>query len=214
MNNTYEFSGQSLTPRMARELILEFFTGQTVHRQEIFRKVEEEHVARGGRLATSINHPGVSALNTLKSRNLANNPNSGDGIWTIYGEPDDEGIDDDTDYDGIRRLGTGNKSVYVYYYPAYKERAELREEDTWPCKVGRTEYANPIHRILGQPGTAMPEKPEIALVIQTDRPRQLENAIHRLLDGNRISDAPGTEWFLTNPSEVEEKYDILSEYHS
>ena len=147
-------------------------------------------------------HPVVNALNWLKDRTLANNPNPGNGIWIIKGEIADEEIDDDSD-DGVRRIGSG-----------YKERAELRGEGTWPCKIGRSEYANPIHRIYEQVGTGMPEKPEIALIIQTDRPLKLENAIHRLLVLDRLPDAPGTEWFMTNPSAVEEKYNIIDEYIS
>ena len=161
-------------------------------------------LSAGGTTAETTVHPVVNALNWLKDKNLANNPNPGDGIWTIIGETNDNG---DNGNDGVRRIGSGNKSVYVYYYPAYKERAELREEDTWPCKVGYTEYANPIHRIYEQPKTAMPEKPEIALVIRTDQQTELEDAIHQLLDSDHIPDAPGTEWFMTNPSE--ELYNIL-----
>ena len=202
MNNPYGYADQSLTSRMARPLILELFRGQTVHRQDIMRRVDEIHVERGGATAETVVHPVVNALNWLKDRELANNPNPGDGMWEIYGEPEGNG-------DEIRRIGTGNKSVYVYYYPAYKERAELREEDTWPCKIGCTESANPIHRILEQPRTAMPEKPKVALVIRTDRQTELEDAIHQLLDSDHIPDAPGTEWFMTNPSKVEALYNIL-----
>ena len=57
----------------------------------------------------------------------------------------------------------------------------------------------------------MPEKPKIALRIQTDKPFELEKAIHKLLskDGKRLQGAPGAEWFVTSPSEVEEIHDIL-----
>ena len=110
MNNTYEYSGKKLTPKMARLLILELFRGETHHRQEMMRRVDEVHVERGGRLATGTVHPVVNALNWLKDKDLANNPNPGDGIWTIIGETNDNGDN------GVRRIGTGNNSIYVYYY--------------------------------------------------------------------------------------------------
>ena len=59
----------------------------------------------------------------------------------------------------------------------------------------------------------MPEKPKIALRIQTDndKPFELEKAIHKLLakDGKQMKGAPGAEWFDTSPSEVEEIHAIL-----
>ena len=54
------------------------------------RRVDEEHVERGGRLAETTQPPVVNALLWLKGKNMANNPNPGDGIWEIYGEPEDK----------------------------------------------------------------------------------------------------------------------------
>ena len=57
----------------------------------------------------------------------------------------------------------------------------------------------------------MPEEPEIGLIIKTDNPSDLEQRIHNMLkEFNRhIENAPGTEWFLTNPNQVEEIYNNL-----
>lgn len=214
MDNRYKYSGERLTPKMARELILELCAGQTDPKKDIVRKVDKEHVERGGRTAETKVHPVTNALNHLKGMGLADNVDT--GIWKIDAKTDDEAIgdvDDESD-DGVRQIGSGNNSVYVYYYPTYKQCAELRGTDTWPCKIGRSEYQNPIHRILEQAGTGMPEKPEIVLVIQTNVPAEVEKAMHRLLDRDRMSDAPGTEWFITNPSRVEEIYEIISQNYS
>ena len=159
MNNPYKYAGERLTPKMARELILELFEGKTHPKKDMIRRVDTVHVERGGRLAETKVHPVTNALNHLKDSKLANNPNPGDGIWTIFGETADEETDDGDSTDGVRRIGSGNNSVYVYYYPAYRELAESRGEETWPCKIGHSEYQNPIHRIYEQQGTGMPEKP-------------------------------------------------------
>ncbi len=60
-------------------------------------------------------------------------------------------------------------------------------------------------RILSQGATAMPEAPRIALIIKTNQAFLLEKALHHILAlrGKRV-ESPGTEWFLTNPSDVEE----------
>ena len=129
------------------------------------------------------------------------------------GDIDNDEIDDgDDSTDEVKRIGSGDNSVYVYYYPNYKQCAELQGKDAWPCKIGCSEYQNPIHRILEQAGTGMPEKPEIALIMLTNQPREIESAIHNLL--YRITDAPGAEWFRTNPDRVEEIYNIIIKDYS
>lgn len=215
MNNEYQYVSQRLTMKMARELIIKFFKGQTVPKQDMIRKVDQIHLERGGWRSNNTVHPVTDALNAMKRKGLSNNPNPGNGIWEIYGDTDNDDINDgDDSTDEAKRIGSGNNSVYVYYYPNYKQCAELQGKDTWPCKVGRSEYQNPIHRILEQTGTGMPEKPKIALVIQTNQATDLENAMHSLLDHDRMSDAPGTEWFMTNPSRVEDIYEIISQDYS
>ena len=201
MDKQYEYSGESLTTKMAQELIIELFKGQTIAKTEIVRKVDETHLERGGKKAETKVHPVTNALNALKRKGIADNNNPGIGVWHI--------IDTDKPKDGVRRIGSGNNSVYLYYYPTYKLYAELRGEETWPCKIGQSEYHDPIHRVYEQTGTGMPEQPEVALVIQTNRPKELESAIHKFLD--RLPNAPGTEWFRTNPSQVEAIYNALIE---
>lgn len=64
---------------------------------------------------------------------------------------------------------------------------------------------NAISRIIDQAGTAYPEIPRIALLINCDSARDMETAMHSILKlrGRWMEDAPGSEWFLTNPNEVE-----------
>ena len=198
MNDQYQYSGERLTTKMARELIVELFKGQTVPKVEIVRKVDEIHLGRGGKKAETKVHPVTNALNALKRKGIANNDPPGIGIWHIINK--DEPIEEDE----VKRVGSGNSSVYLYYYPTYRQFAELRGEKTWPCKIGCSEYSDPIHRIHEQTGTGMPEQPKVALVMQTNRPKKMEKAIHKFLD--RVPNAPGTEWFGTNPGEVEDIY--------
>ena len=62
MNNPYKYSGKRLTMTMARVLIIEFFKGQTVPKQDIIRKVDKIHLERGGKLSENIIHPVTDAL--------------------------------------------------------------------------------------------------------------------------------------------------------
>ena len=64
-------------------------------------------------------------------------------------------------------IGDGPESVYVYYYPAYRKLARLQGKTSWPCKIGRT-VGRVTERVIGQ-GTALPEKPQVAIIFKTDK---------------------------------------------
>ena len=108
--------------------------------------------------------------------------------------------------------GSGKSSVYLYYYPQYRESAESKGEKVWACKIGRTIHGEADTRIRSQ-ATGLPESPKIGLHIQTDKEEKIERIIHDILKvrGKHIEEAPGREWFLTSPSEVEEIYNFIEE---
>ena len=214
MNNQYEYFEKPLTPGRAEKLITELFAGQTVQRQEIMRIVDETHRERGGRPSRArFHHPVTLALPKMKRRGHAENPRQ--GVWFIpSSSQEDESVDDESlnseevNLDSERTVGSGENSVYLYYFPAYKRLAELQGEQVWPCKIGKTRY-DAISRISSQTRTALPEYPKIGLIIKTDKVRLMETTIQNImkLQGKQKSDAPGTEWFITSPSEVEQVYE-------
>jgi hypothetical protein len=79
MISPYKYAGLPLTPLMAQELILELFTGQTVHKQEMTDIVEAAHLERGGNPPRSKQNPITRALTLLKEIGLAENPMQ--GVW-------------------------------------------------------------------------------------------------------------------------------------
>ena len=228
MSNDYKHVGMPLRKLIARELIIEEFSGKVAERQEIIDTIVKIHRDRGGSPPLG-QAAGVfkKALADMKLEGKAENPSQ--GIWRISPSPDpseteavesvepsqvsdkEEVIQNhqpDSPYE--KTVGSGKGSVYLYYYPAYRQLAELKGESSWPCKVGESER-DPAIRVESQAAAAMPEKPKIALRIQTDKPFKLEKAIHKLLakDGKQMKGAPGAEWFVTSPSEVEEIHAIL-----
>ena len=116
------------------------------------------------------------------------------------------------DLEPERTIGSGNSSVYLYYYPQYQESAEAKGEKVWECKIGRTMHGEADGRIRGQ-ATGLPENPKIGLHIKTDKEAEIERIIHDILKvrGKHKDDTPGREWFLTSPSEVEEIYKFIEE---
>ncbi|ALR15744.1 GIY-YIG nuclease family protein [Vibrio natriegens] len=215
--DNYEFKDIPLTPAVCRELIVELFAGKTVARNDIVTTVVETHVKLGGRSANAQDVPRTvkKALETLRQKDIAENPST--GYWSISGDTGEEVKEDDDELDfpqqlieesttlnPLKVLGKGKSSVYLYYYPAYKKLAELSGNEYWECKVGMSDRDAGL-RIMSQTGTALPEIPVLDLLIKTDTPRVLENTLHGLLilKNRKLSGSPGTEWFLTNPKEIE-----------
>lgn len=88
--------------------------------------------------------------------------------------------------------------VYWYTFPAYRKD----DGSPYPIKVGRGK--NPLLRI-SQQVTAMPEPPLILGTFDHPDEISLERALHAVLAlrGKRKADAPGAEWFVTTPAEIE-----------
>jgi hypothetical protein len=225
-NNSYHSRGLPLKPEIVQKLIIELFSGQMITRQKILDEIPRVHVARGGKPNSSSSLTGTikSALTKLKKKGLAESLSP--GYWQIVSisnaveiekliEADEiedsyeQGFIKDIDTEtGIllevdKIIGMGDSTVYLYYLPIYRIMAENNGESVWPCKIGRTDR-DPLERILAQAGTALPEKPHLALIVKTKHPSYMENALHSVLKlrGKHIKQLPGSEWFLTSPDEV------------
>ena len=106
-------------------------------------------------------------------------------------------------------FGSGKHWVYLYYFPHDKEKAKSNGEPFWPCKIGQVNE-NPEGRVRKQT-LGVPALPHIALLLKVDKHLALETAIHKILTlrGRHLEKLPGKEWFLTNPDEVWEIYDVV-----
>ena len=164
---------------------------------DVVTYVTEKHEKRGGTFLTSNMTTKAfvkRALDALEQDGLAYNISK--NIWEFPKH-------------GQRLFGKGTEWVYLYYYDTYKRHAQREGRNVWNCKIGYAEK-NPEKTIHGQK-TPMPEKPTIALLLRTDDCKNLEKLIHAALKllGKHFIDAPGKEWFLTNPDEVATLYDNL-----
>ena len=103
-----------------------------------------------------------------------------------------------------KTIGAGRHSVYLYYDQHKRARAESKGETFFPCKIGRTRQE--LHtRIYQQDTTIAAETFKLGLHIKTEDPISIEKIIHETLKarGQHLDDAPGREWFLTAPCDVE-----------
>lgn len=112
--------------------------------------------------------------------------------------PEDEAEDERDDADATA------PSVYWYTFPTHQ-----RPDGPYPIKVGHAKK-DPEVRIYQQI-TAMPEHAIILGTFQHPNARKLEQTLHAIftLRGQHKTDAPGTEWFVTTPEEIEALIDIV-----
>lgn len=210
MNDQYEYAEKSLTPRIAQHLIIELFAGQTVQKQEIMRIIDETHRERGGLPPRAkFNDPITLALYNMSREGLVEKPNHGYYLILSTTQENDNVDAEPDNLEPEKIIGSGKQSVYLYYYPAYRHLAELQGEERWACKIGKAKN-DPLIRISSQTRTALPEYPVVGLIIKTDKFALMEKTIQGILklQGKHIHKAPGTEWFLTSPNEVETVYEI------
>jgi hypothetical protein len=210
----YKYQGLELTPGIFRELLIDLFDGKQFTRQDAVNIVTRYHTDHGGILQKPTYIPTFKKTSLLmRNEGLVK---AGYGVWKLNYKKNQIEImpaakkDIIPAYTADKEIGSGKKSIYVYYYDNYKELASLKNSKIWECKVGRTDV-DPISRVVGQAGTCYPEMPHIALVIYCDDSNLLEKAIHDALRlRNRwLIDSPGKEWFLTSPEEVEEIYNSI-----
>ena len=212
MNNQYEYVEKPLTQRIAQHLILELFAGQTVQKQEMMRIVEETHQERGGLPSQAQrNNPVTLALYNMRQEGQATKLEENNNWLISSSTQDDDSVDSEPDnLEPEKIIGSGKQSVYLYYYPAYRRLAELQDEEVWACKIGKAKN-DPLIRISSQTRTALPEYPTVGLIIKTNEFTLMETTIQNILKLHKkhIQNAPGREWFLTSPSEVERVYESV-----
>jgi hypothetical protein len=111
---------------------------------------------------------------------------------------EEENLDDiEAEEDANGKAASGSPSVYWYTFPAYRSTS-----GPYPIKIGRG--LDPEARIRAQV-TAMPEQPVVLGKHEHVDPIALERALHSvlILRGKRKADAPGSEWFMTTPADIE-----------
>ena len=176
-------------------------------------------MANGGKPPLAKQTRGVlsKALEILKSTNFAESPAKGhwrisenniekedpavDLVEALQKEPEVVPIEQESLADTV--LGQGASYVYLYYLPLYRTYYEGKGNEHWPCKIGRSDI-DPIERIYNQTSIGLPEVPIVAIIINTDLPNELEKALQHIISlrKRKIKNAPGKEWFLTNPKEI------------
>ena len=150
----YKYAGVELTPNIFSELLILLFDGKQFKRTTAIEVVTKRHYDGGGILSKK-EYVSVfkKACQNLSSSGLSN---IGYGTWRLnYKIPEVEVIEEKDrniiKYTVDKAIGSGDNSVYVYYYDTYKKLAESCGHSIWECKIGRTDK-DPLQRIFGQVG--------------------------------------------------------------
>lgn len=220
-NDSKSLAGVPLMPSVARRIILELFRKQDKWKTKgLINEVEKTHREQGGlQGAQTLRNIVNKALGYLLEDGLLENPEY--GIWRAKPTSELElefvssagrkgvaggAVSEAAELVPEKTLGSGAETVYLYYSPNDRELAELKNRDSWECKIGHSASGNAADRIVRQgTKTAFAHTPVVGLEIRTDDSAALEKALHgslRLVE-KEVPDSLGTEWFLTSPSRIE-----------
>lgn len=202
-SSNHKYEGVKLMPSIFSDLLIEKFDGKRFKRKDAIHLIMNYFANQGGLI------DGVDGVSVFKraSSKLKNNGlvNPAYGIWQLNykkaGVKVVEASSTTTNKFNIE-IGTGNQSVYVYYFDVYRRLALVNEEKEWSCKIGKTNDS-PYFRILNQEKTVFPEEPVLAILIHTNNSTKYECTIHSILDfkGKKMK-SPGNEWYMTNIEEI------------
>lgn len=108
-----------------------------------------------------------------------------------------------------RTFGSGPCEVYAWCLPEYQRKGI----DRWPIKIGMAGEGG-FTRRLRDFQENLPERPRYLLRLRCPNEpeaKRRESLLHSRFSvlKRRIDNVPGQEWFLTNPSEIEEALRFL-----
>ena len=224
--------GAEPTPSVLQPVIVSLLerSGSGLTRHELVDAIDREWINAGGKVTEGKTVPRVKkALSGLMEQGIIQNPvlgfyclidtdasESGLGKLNlpaaVEGSADEE---DSAEADEVvipvdQYVGVGKQFVYAFYLPTFRMAAESKGETRWPVKIGMTTTS--VQQRVASHQTALPEIPEMAILIRSDNAALLERVIHGILTmrGRRMDESAGSEWFSTNEIELIDIYKWLS----
>lgn len=199
-NKNYLYSNLELTPNVFAHIAMSLCRGTQRSRGDVITGVVVYHQTHGGITA------GNEYISTFKKatkilRNKGLLKNLGYGQWLFKSEANETSLEldsyvtkeEDSQIPIDETLGTGNETVYVYYYDAYRQLAETRGQKHWPCKVGMTSQQT-ISRIFSQTGlpTQKARTSPLSLSAMTQRDWRMSFTLYYLSEKEKLNRRPVT----------------------
>ena len=190
--NNYKYKGLPFTGVIAEEL-LNNLSGAEFLIEQAGELLLQHHLDReGSPPETELSEIVLGAFHLLRANGRAKRVSTTDNdVWEIFPK-------------GRRIFGSGIGAVYCFYSPDDRQKAEAKNEERWPCNIGRTR-GDVKERVRNQT-LQWTVEPRIDLILRTNCERDLESRIHDLLKALNMHlrdfQARGREWFQTSPDEI------------
>lgn len=186
-NGNYIYANLELTPNVFAHVALCLCHDTQRSRRDVINGVVKFHQNNGELINKNDYRPTFKkASEVLRDKEAVKKRGNGQWLFGPILNQTNVNLDsyvpseEDTQIPIDETLGSGNETAYVYYYDAYRQLAEAKGQEHWPCKVGMTSLQT-ISRIFSQAGTAYPEYPHIATEFKCNDAKGLENALHSVL---------------------------------
>ncbi|MGL5244520.1 MAG: hypothetical protein ACRC7R_04985 [Sarcina sp.] len=188
----YKYKNMPITPAVAEYILRNKLINSIdlpLTRQQVIDLVLKYHIQNGGKnKATDLTGAVKKSLRVLKKEKLIKNPLQDQ--WVLKGANLK-----DTNFNKLDKIGN-KEFIYIYYYPAYKELAELKGVDIWPCKISIFQNYAVIKNI-------MPEDIKVES-IAVDNAINIEKVLKKLLGD--------TAWINTSPNKILEIVNTITAY--
>ena len=134
------YAGMTLTPSLAKEMVIEFFGGKTAQRKEFIEKLFQVHTERGGKSTPidTINNAFKTAIDDLREEGFADNPSR--GYWRIYLDPiaREQQLEPESPQSSESPTQSDSDQQSSEPTQAYKTKRNTSEDNTGVVDVGKT----------------------------------------------------------------------------
>ena len=192
----YKHCGALMSPEIAAEFLYERYAciDERDFSCDVAAELDEYHTKGGGLPHNyKVSYFLRRGIRILKENGCATQKRI--LVWEIHERVHEEKV-----------IGEGEDSVYLYYfraerdlYPAWKDPSSI----LYPCNIGITKRGEETR--VSEKTKDFYEPPILALTMKTDKAKEMEEIIHRILiyNNRRCKAAQRTDWFNTTPLEVE-----------
>ena len=201
----YQYKNMPLNKQVVTEYLLDldlFPIGHTAPAREYQAKIGELHEMQGGSPAVSkIENTVYEVLRKFRDDDKIYDNRIIQGQWqriSKHAEPEEELV---PQLEAEITHGSGTECVYAWYLPIFQNTL-----DYYPMKIGRS--TNDAHERIEQSIGFLPELPKLGFLLKTDHSLIWERMIHGILTCAGRHKKPGqqaigTEWYVTNPKELQ-----------
>ena len=192
MSNNYKYKGLPFTHAIAEKLLNNLSGGEFLIEQTGELLLQHHLDLEGSPPEAELSEIVLGAFHLLRANGRAERlSRTNQDVWEIFPN-------------GRRIFGSAQGTVYCFYDPRDRNKAEAKNEKQWACNIGET--SGDVEERVRQQTLQWTVPPKIDLIIRTSQHKELESKIHNILKALNMHlrdfQARGREWFQTSPDEI------------